>query len=69
MSRHRAQLRDFLHEIQHRGWTVTKTRRNHFRLSHPCGALLFTGGTPSCVHAVANIRAAVRRAEKQEKQS
>jgi hypothetical protein len=47
-----------------RGWRVERTRRGHWRLRHPSGAVVVAGGTPSSPAAGAELRARLRRAER-----
>ena len=49
-----------------RGWIVTRTGGDHFKLVHPpTGSVVFTGSTPSCRRGLLNFEADLRRAERQ----
>ena len=60
----RRDLRDLLRAAEARGWRVEVTRRGtRLRLAHPDGAVL-QAAMPSDRDALANLRAALRRAER-----
>lgn len=59
-------LRRELEAARQRGWSVQPTRSGHLKLRHPDGALVFTGSTPSCARSLLNLRAHLRRVERQE---
>lgn len=44
------------------GWSATKTRRNHWRITGPGGLLVFTGSTPSDRCALRNLLSDLGRA-------
>jgi predicted RNA binding protein YcfA (HicA-like mRNA interferase family) len=46
------------------GWQVVRTRKSHWRLRHPSGAVVVTSSSPSDCRALANLRAQLRRAER-----
>jgi predicted RNA binding protein YcfA (HicA-like mRNA interferase family) len=46
------------------GWQLVRTRKSHWLLRHPSGAVVVTSGTPSDQRALRNTRAQLRRAEK-----
>ena len=59
-----------LADARRRGWVVTRTGGQHWRLRHDAtGALLFTGSTPSCPRALSNLAANLRRAERMQETS
>ena len=60
------ELRRELEKARNRGWSVEPTRAGHLKLRHPDGALVFTGSTPSCARSLLNLRAHLRRVERQE---
>jgi hypothetical protein len=43
------------------GWIVAVRRGGHLKLTHPCGALVFTGSTPSDHRARKNLLGQLRR--------
>ena len=55
-------LRRVLDEARQAGWLASPTRGGHWRLTHPSGAILVTGSTPSDHRALRNLQAAIRRA-------
>jgi hypothetical protein len=51
-----------------RGWVITRTGGDHWKLQHPpTGAVIFTGSTPSCPRALRNTEADLRRAERRSR--
>jgi hypothetical protein len=59
-------LARLLDQARRRGWSVGLTRKGHWRLRHPSGAVVHAGSTPSCPRSLLNLRADLRRAERQE---
>ena len=62
-------LRALLDDARRRGWSVDRTRSDHWRLRHPSGAIVDSGSTPSCPRAVRNAAAAIRRVERSSMQA
>jgi hypothetical protein len=60
----RRDLARLLQEAADRGWQVEQTNGSHWKLRHPTGAVVFTGGTPGCRRALLNFRADLRRVER-----
>ena len=49
-------LRALLDDARRRGWSVDRTRSDHWRLRHPSGAIVYSGSTPSCPRLSATPR-------------
>ena len=47
--------------LKRTGWSVTKTRRGHYKCTSPRGFNLFMGSTPSDHRAARNVAARIRR--------
>jgi len=52
---------DLLKAATRAGWTVTRTRGNHIRVTSPTGESTNTGSTPSDYRSVKNFRATLKR--------
>ena len=58
-------LRRLLAAAEANGWTITKTRRNgHYKLTKPGCQPQHISSTPSDIRSLANIKARLRRAER-----
>lgn len=63
MSICRGDYKQFEEHAEARGWTVTKTKKNHIQFRAPTGAVVFIPSTPSDgKHGFQNARAQLRRA-------
>lgn len=56
-------VRRLLREMERSGWTVQRTRSDHYKLIHPSGEFVFMASTPSCHRWEKNVRARIRRIE------
>jgi predicted RNA binding protein YcfA (HicA-like mRNA interferase family) len=54
--------REPIRAAERAGWVATLTRKNHVRLRHPTGIVIYASGTPSCQRAAANMLADLARA-------
>ena len=57
-----SEIKKMIKDIGKRGWVVTQGRK-HYRANHPKGGLIFFSATPSCYHAIENIKAQIRKIE------
>lgn len=61
----RKDLAKLFRTARERGWRCERTRAGHVRMRHPCGALVFSGTTPSDARALRNLAADLARVERQ----
>ncbi|MBY0561538.1 type II toxin-antitoxin system HicA family toxin [Hyphomicrobium sp.] len=47
-----------------RGWTVSRSKNNHLRFTHPERETVFGSSTPSDPRSILNIMAKLKRAER-----
>lgn len=59
-------LRDALAAAEERGWQIVATSKSHIKLTHPSGAVVFAGSSPSDRRAIRNMEARLRRVERGE---
>lgn len=60
-------LNKLANEAVREGWTIEQTSGNHLRWTPPGGGKpIFTALTPSCNHAVKNVRSNMRQVMKQK---
>ena len=57
----RGQLKEVLSRAERDGWVIQLRRGGHYKLTHPCGAMVFTGSTPSDRRATKNLEGNIRR--------
>jgi hypothetical protein len=62
---HRHDYTALARRMRHLGFTVETTGGGHLRWIAPNGAVTFSGSTPSCCHALGNLRARLRRVIRQ----
>lgn len=48
-------------ELRNQGWSLEKTKNNHWKITNPAGRSCFTGSTPGDKRAVRNLMADLRR--------
>ena len=60
----RHDLERLLRQASACGWQISRTRKSHWLLRHPSGAVVVTGSSPSDGRALANLRAMLRRVER-----
>lgn len=53
-------------DLIRRGWTVTKTRRNHWKLVHRNGSIVFASFTPGDHRSAQNFEHDLRKAERRK---
>lgn len=54
-------LKELLKRVKADGWLVEKAKNGHYKLTHPCGGLVFVSLSPSDHRALLNIRGDIRR--------
>jgi predicted RNA binding protein YcfA (HicA-like mRNA interferase family) len=60
----RHDLAKLLRQASACGWQVTRTRKSHWLLRHPSGAVVVMSSTPSDPRALRNMQAQLRRVER-----
>ena len=58
-------LRAVVRDAVKRGWTAEWTGKNHIRLTHPSGAIVFCAGTPHTAVAARKTESRLRRVERE----
>ena len=64
----RGDQRSVLTAAIERGWVATNTRGGHIKLTHPCGAIYFTGRSPSDWRVGVKLDRDLRKLEQECKQ-
>lgn len=62
------QVKQFLKDIERRGWTWEHRRGGHLRLRGPHGEIVFASNSPSDGRALENIRRDIRRVVRERKE-
>lgn len=47
--------------LEHQGWAVTRTKRDHYRFISPDGKTIYAPGTPSDYRSIRNVIAKLRQ--------
>lgn len=54
-------LNDLIKQAQKQGWSIDRTKNNHYKWLSPLGRFFFSSGTPSDHRALKNIQRDLRK--------